>query len=368
MVNTAAVLFVVGLAWLLVQVRTIIVILILGVLLAAAIEPLVNRLRRRGVRRGHAILMVYAGILATLAVGLYLLVPPLITQATALFNDIPDLLANLRNQAIASDNRFLQTSGYRTMLRIEDGWEQITTNPNIEGRTAFGWLTSVVGVLFTTVTVMIVAFYWMTEKAIIKRVVLGLFPLHHRDRAHALWDTIEGRLGGWTRGQLLLMLTVGVLSAVAYLLMGLDFWLPLGIFAGLTEVIPFIGPFLGGAAAVLVALTVSWETAVMVVVFVVVLQQLEGAVLVPRVMKNAVGMSPLTVVLAVLIGGVLMGPLGSVLAIPVGAAGQVLLQDLLAQRRGEVDAEPAPPRRQGRAATGQPAVAARSRERGEGAW
>jgi predicted PurR-regulated permease PerM len=338
MVNTAAILFVVGLAWLLIQVRSIIIILILAILLSAAIEPLVYRLRRRGFRRGQAILVVYAGLLLTLTVGLYLVVPSLITQATDLTDSIPAILDDLKQQALNSQNDFIRTSGYRTLDRIDDAYEEFTQNPSIEGRTALTWFTSVIGFLFATVTVMIVAFYWMTEKAIIKRVVLGLVPLHHRDRAHSLWDSIEQRLGDWTRGQLVLMLTIGVLSAIAYFLMGLDFWLPLGIFAGLTEVIPFIGPFLGGGAAVVVALTDSPQKAVMVLVFVVVLQQLEGAVLVPRVMKNAVGMTPLTVVVAVLVGGTVLGPIGAILAIPVGAACQVLLQDLLKQRQDDLDA------------------------------
>jgi predicted PurR-regulated permease PerM len=177
----------------------------------------------------------------------------------------------------------------------------------------------------------------MTEKAIIKRVVLGLFPLTSRDRAHAIWDEIEARLGGWTRGQLLLCLVIGAFSAAGYFLIGLEFWLALGIWAGLTEIIPFIGPFLGGAVAVTVALTDSWQKAAMVVVFVILLQQLEGAFLVPRVMRNAVGMTPLTVILAVLIGGAVAGPIGSVLAIPVGAAVQVVVQDLLRNRADDPD-------------------------------
>ena len=234
MVNTAAILFVVGLAWLLIQVRTIIVILILGILLAAAIEPLVNRLRRRGFRRGQAILLIYAGILLTLIAGLYLVVPPLLTQATDLIDSIPELLTNLETQAITSQNEFIQSSGYRILLRIHAAYNEFRDNPRIEGRTALSWFTTVVGFLFTTITVMIVAFYWLTEKSIIKRLILGLFPLRHRDRAHGLWDQIERRLGGWTRGQLVLMLTIGVISTVAYFLMDLPFWLALGIFAGLT--------------------------------------------------------------------------------------------------------------------------------------
>jgi predicted PurR-regulated permease PerM len=337
MINTAAVLFVLGLAWLLIQVRSIIVLLILGILFAAAIEPLVFRLRRRGLTRGQAILTVYVSLLALLALVIYLVVPPLVTQATQLIDQIPQILADLRQSALTSDNEFIRTSIARTLTRAISAYNELRANPSIKGQQALSYATTVVGALFTIVSTMIVAFYWMTEKAIIKRVILGLFPLDNRDRAHSLWDEIEAKLGGWTRGQLLLCLVIGVLSAIAYFLIGLDFWLALGIWAGMTEIIPFIGPFLGGTAAVTVALTESWQKALVVLVFVILLQQLEGAFLVPRVMRNAVGMTPLTVVLAVLVGGAVGGPLGSILAIPVGAAVQVLVQDMLRNREDDPD-------------------------------
>ncbi|MEA2595229.1 MAG: hypothetical protein QOF01_1698 [Thermomicrobiales bacterium] len=337
MINTAAVLFVLGLAWLLIQVRSIIVLLILGILFAAAIEPLVFRLRRRGLTRGQSILTVYVSLIALLVLVGYLVVPPLVTQATALIDEIPQILQDLRDSALASDNQFIRTSGARTLTRAMSAYQSLRSNPRIEGGQAISFATTVVGALFTTISTMIVAFYWMTEKAIIKRVVLGLFPLDKRERAHALWDEIEARLGGWTRGQLLLCLVIGVLSAIAYSIIGLEFWLALGIWAGVTEIIPFIGPFLGGTAAVTVALTESWQKAVIVLVFVVLLQQLEGAFLVPRVMRNAVGMTPLTVVLAVLVGSTVAGPLGAILAIPVGAAVQVLVQDMLRNREDDPD-------------------------------
>lgn len=337
MINTAAVLAVIGLAWVLIQIRSVMLLLIIGIIFAAAIEPLVYRLRLRGLSRGQAIMTIYAGLLAAIGLIVFLIVPPLVTQATELFDGIPGILDNLKSQALAADNDFMNTTGAQTITRIENAYRAVRDDPPIAGSTAVSWVTSVAGFLFTTVSIMIVAFYWMTEKAIIKRVFLGLIPLDRRDRAHGLWDQIERRIGGWVRGQLILMATIGIISAIAYFLMDLDFWLPLGIFAGLTEAVPFLGPFIGGGAAVMVALTVSWEKGLLVLIFVIVLQQLEGAVLVPRVMKNAVGMTPLTVVLAVLIGGALAGPIGSILAIPVAAAAQVLVQDLIKNRVDDPD-------------------------------
>jgi predicted PurR-regulated permease PerM len=337
MINTVAVLTVLFGAWFVIQIRSILLLLLIGILFAAAIEPLVNRLRRRRLSRGQAILVVYLSLLGVLALIVLLVAPPLVRQGTQLFNDIPDILDNLGKEAQRSDSEFISDQGKRAADEALTAYQRLRANPPIEQDQALSFATSVGGGIFTTVTVLIVAFYWLTEKAIVKRLVLGLFPIDRRDRAHALWDEIESRIGGWTRGQLFLCFVIGLISTVAYRLIGLDFWLALGLFAGITEIIPFLGPVLGGAAAFMVALTDSWQKAIIVLIFAFALQQLEGAFLVPRVMKNAVGMTPLTVILAVLIGGSIAGPLGSILAIPVGAACQVLIGELLRGRADDPD-------------------------------
>lgn len=337
--NTAGVLAVIGLAWVLIQIRSILFLLLLGIVFAAAIEPLVYRLRRAGLRRGQAILVVYAALLAVIGIGLYFLIPALVGQFAALDEAIPDIFDKLRQRALDSGNGFLRQTGYQSLWRIENTYLRIRNAPEIGQDQALGAATSVLGIVFTVVSLMIVAFYWMTEKATIKRVVLELIPFSKRARAHAIWDEIEYRIGGWTRGQLLLMLIIGLCSGVAYYIIDLRFWLALAIWAGLTEAVPFIGPFIGGGTAALIALADSPEKALQVVIFATVLQQLEGAVLVPRVMRNAVGMSPLTVVLAVLIGGSLAGLVGSLLAIPVGAAVQVLVSNLLRLRDDRIVSE-----------------------------
>jgi predicted PurR-regulated permease PerM len=332
MVNTAAVLLVIGIAWVLIQIRPILIILLLGIILGTAIEPIVMRLRRFGMSRAQGILVVYLGIISVLGVTIYFIVPPLVRQAVDLFNDIPNIILSLRSQALGSNSEFIRTTGVRTLDRAMRTYNEFRDSPPIEGSMAYAFATSVVGIVFTVFSVMIVAFYWMTEKSIIKRLVLDLFPLDKRERAHSVWDEIEYKLGGWTRGQIILCTLIGVSSAIAYRIIGLEFWLALGIWAGLTELIPFIGPVLGGAAAVIVAMTVSWQTALIVIVVVVVIQQIEGAVLVPRVMRNTVGMTPLSVILAVFIGGTLLGIIGAVIAIPIAAALQVLIQALLRSR------------------------------------
>lgn len=346
MAITAAVIFVLVLAYVLYQIRDILILLILGVLLGAAVDPLVAGMRRRGLSRGQAILLIYGAIFATLAIGLYFVVPPLIDEGQRLVAGVPGYLDQAEAWVTSNPNPAIRDAGERALTRGRALIANLQQNPPIQVEQlnqAIGFLTSIFGILFTTVSTLIVAYYWMTEKGLIKRVVLGIFPIARRDTAHRMWDEIEFRLGGWARGQLVLMAVVGLISAIAYFALGLPFWFLLAIWAGLTEVIPIVGPFLGGALAVLVALTDSWQKAVVVAVFVFLLQQLEGSILVPRIMRNAVGLTPLTVILAVLIGGALGGILGALLAIPVAAAVQVLATELLRAREEAVDSggEPA---------------------------
>lgn len=337
LINTLVVLGVLFVAWFVIQIRSTLVLLLFGILFAASIEPLVNRLRKRGFRRGQAILLVYLSLLALLSLVIFFAAPSLFSQGSQLLNDIPTILQDLRADARASESAFVRETGTRVVNEALIAYNQARASPPIQGQQAFKFASSIAGGLFAVITVLVVAFYWMTEKAIIKRLYLGLFAIERRDRAHKLWDDIEGRIGGWTRGQLLLCVTIGAISTVAYGIIGVDFWLALGLIAGITEIIPLVGPILGGAVAAVVALTDSWQKALIVVIFAIALQQLESVFLVPRVMKNAVGMTPLTVVLAVLIGSSLAGVLGAVLAIPVGAAVQVLVSELLYNRADDPD-------------------------------
>ena len=337
---TLAVLFVVGLVWLVIQISEIVLLVIFGILLAAAVDPIVNRLRRRGLTRGQAILLIYGVIFFTIAGGLVLVVPPLFDQARILIAGVPEYVTRVREFAASSNIPVVRDLGATGLTNLDGIIQDLVENPPIQATQitqALDVLTSFVGVVFTTVSSMIVAYYWMTEKAIIKRLILGLFPLDRRDRAHQIWDNIEDKLGGWARGQVILMLIIGVASTIVYAILGLPFWFLLGIWAGLTELIPIVGPFLGGGLALLVAFGDSWQKAVVVLVFVIILQQVEGNVVVPRVMRNAVGLTPLSVILAILVGSTLLGPLGAVLAIPVAAAAQVLVSELLRTREEEDD-------------------------------
>ncbi len=326
-------------AWFIWQIRSILLLLAVGILFAAVIEPLVNRLRRIGLSRGQSLLILYVAFFAIVGGALYYILPLLAKQVSAFDDAVPAIFDNLRQQALQSGSALIRQSGFRALMQMENAWNNIRNSPNFDPNQAFSIVNSVFAFGLTAISMLIVTFYWTVEKLSIKRWVLGLFPFSHRARAHMVWDEIEYKIGGWARGQLLLMLVIGVIFGAIFFAIDLRFWLALAILSGLTEAIPYIGPIFAGGVAALVALTDSPEKAIMVVVLAFAVQQLEGAFLVPRIMKNSVGLTPLTVILAVLIGNALGGPVGSIIAIPLGAAAQVIVSSLLRSRDDSITDE-----------------------------
>jgi predicted PurR-regulated permease PerM len=196
-----------------------------------------------------------------------------------------------------------------------------------------GFALGVGGGIVGALTVFVIAFYYLMEKVWLRRLILLEIAPGPRERVDRIWGNVEAKVGDWLRGQLLLCLAIGMTATIGYGVLGVRFWPLLGLWAGLTEIIPIIGPWLGGVPAVIIALTQSWNKALLVIGFILLLQLLENTVLVPRIMRGAVGLTPLTVFVAILAGTQFLGVLGALLAIPVAAAVQVVLSDYFEARR-----------------------------------
>ena len=191
--------------------------------------------------------------------------------------------------------------------------------------------TTVAELVATLATLLTIVFLWLVERPRIQRYVLAFLPAEQRAGARSAWNDVELRLGLWVRGQLTLMATMGVMTGIAYTLLGVPGALLLALIAAITEAIPIVGPLLGAIPAVLVAATVSPELALIVAGIYVVLQFVEGNVLVPIVMRNAVGISPLLILVSLLIGAAAGGFVGAFLAVPVAASLEIVLQRLQAR-------------------------------------
>jgi predicted PurR-regulated permease PerM len=314
-------------AYLLWQVQEVLFLLILAILLATAIEPLVKQLRRGPFTRGTGVLVVYTLIILAIGLPAYVFVPNVVTQAASFMSELPDRLRQLQPYAVTLRPAALAALASGVLdnaIHAVQAPEQPAQEQIVQAGTTFAHT------LFSFVTVFVLAFYWLVERASIKRVVLRTVSTRHARGVNTVWMEVEEKLGGWVRGELLLMLAIGVMATVGYIALGLPNPALLGVVAALFEIIPMVGPFLAFAPAVLVALaTLDPTHAVLVAVYALIIQQIESNVLVPRVMGRTVGVSPLTVMLGILIGGALAGLPGAFLAVPIAGAVQVVLAHTL---------------------------------------
>lgn len=347
---TAGVLFVLLMAWVLYRTLNLFLLLFLALLIATAIEPVVNWLRRGPFNRSAGILVVYTGIFGLLALIGWITVPIILQQIGELGSSLSRTLTEAGKSVDTLQSPFAKQQGKFLIGVLQSVVNQFQTPPPapqaggtvdakaVESATQTALIVAEVFLGF--ITIFVVAFYWLTERTLIKRALMSWLPARRANRVRRVWDDIEVKVGGWVRGQLTLMAIVGVVSAIGYLVLGIDYWPALGLFIAIAEAIPLVGPYIGTAPAILVALTQpdndgGFGKAMMVVLFAIVLQMIEGNVLVPRVMKNSVGISPLTVILSILFGATLAGLAGALVAVPIAGSLQVIISDIKAAHESE---------------------------------
>jgi predicted PurR-regulated permease PerM len=188
-----------------------------------------------------------------------------------------------------------------------------------------GFVASAVSGIFTAVSILLLAYYWTLDGPKIIRSSLLLMPMDRRDNIKELISAMETKVGAYIAGQGILMLVVGSMALVAYSLIGLPYVLVLAFVAGIMEAVPIVGPLLGAVPAALVALSLGPDKLIWVIVATGVIQQLENSILVPRVMRKAVGVNPFVTLLALFAFGSLLGIAGALMAIPIAAIVQLLL-------------------------------------------
>ena len=325
--------FVLLLFWALTQIQLVLVLGLLALLFGTILEGPVRFFEEQRFPRPAAILAVYVIILGGLALLLVAIVPVIADQASEFGEDVPDLLRELEADWSTSSNPLLSGPGDQLLQRAIESFEgPSNVSPDAVDR-AIPVVTSITGGLVSTLTLLVMTFYYLLEKRLLRRLILESLSPRFQPRVDRLWSEVETKVGGWMRGQLMLCLIIGSIATISYGIIDLDFWPLLGLWAGLTEIVPIIGPWIGGVPAVLIALTISWKMALITGIIIIAMQTLENWILVPRVMRGAVGLTPLTVFIAILAGTQLMGVVGAVLAIPIAATIQVILTDYLDRRR-----------------------------------
>jgi predicted PurR-regulated permease PerM len=313
--------------WLLYRLRDVLFLFFVAMVVGTAIRPAVDWLHRRGIPRATGIIMLYI-IIAGLVVGFFAMIVPLLAdQITEISRTVPEYYTNFRNALIYSNNRLLQNIGWRIPSQLT---LLVNRDPNTEqvldqvGQTLLYINLILKGVLGTLV-IFLLAYYWTQEGNVILRSVLRIMPPQRKKNIREFIQLAESKLGGYVRGQGLLCLAVGLTAFIAYLLIGLPYTLVLGIFAGVMEMIPVFGPALGAVPALLVALSIEPSKVLWVVIATVIIQLLENAILVPRIMRHSMGVNPIIVLLSLFAFGSVFGFVGALLALPLAAIIQLLV-------------------------------------------
>ena len=313
--------------WLLYRFNQVFFVLFIAILIGTAIRPAVAWLHRRGLPRIAGVILVYFLLLALLVGFVLLLVPLLVEQGTTVAAAVPGYYHSLREWMVTYPNQLIVRLGeflpgtLPTLGPVEQTGQEMLASAG----QALGYVTLATRVIFIVTAILLLAFHWTLDGPRIIQSLLLLIPNGQRENIGELISAMETKVGSYLAGQGVLCLVVGSLALVAYLLIGLPNAVVLAFMAGLLEAVPMIGPLLGAIPAAVIALSIAPAKLVWVIIATVVIQQVENGLLVPRVMRKAVGVNPFVSLLALFAFGSFFGIAGALMAIPMAAIIQLLL-------------------------------------------
>ncbi|OIU68631.1 AI-2E family transporter [Rossellomorea aquimaris] len=294
------------------------------------LNPLVNLLEKLKLPRTVAILVLYALIIGVISLIIGNIAPIITKQVTGLINDMPDYVRQTRDYIIhlsESDQfKWMMNQDYVPLEDIEKrlGEYANTLPDNITAAITgfFGILTSIA---ITIVTVPFLLFFMFKDGHKLPHAIAKFMPDAYREEGLKTLHDTNDTLGAYIQGQLLVGLFVGTLTFIGYLIIGLPYALVMALIGAVTNIIPYLGPFLGAAPAVVIALFDSPTKAILVVVVILIAQQIEGNVLSPLILGKSLDTHPATIIILLLVAGNLAGILGMILAIPTYAVAKTIV-------------------------------------------
>ncbi len=295
--------------WAIYMIIEVIVLLFIAIILMSGLSPIVNYLERFKFPKPLSIGLSYIIIVGTIGFLLFLALNPVISQTQSLLQVLPASISQLMPPGVADP----------AILQNELG--NLSSN-------LVSYLLTIFNNVLAIISVLVLTFYLLLERDKLDAFIAQFF-IGQELRVQRLTERIQDKLGAWLRGQITLSFIIGTIVYIVLLVLGVPFALPLAILAGLLEVVPTIGPIISAIPAVLAGFLVSPFIALLVGISFFVIQQLENSLIVPQVMRRAVGLNPLVVILAVAIGGKFLGIAGALLAVPIVVVAEIITQDIL---------------------------------------
>ncbi len=303
-------------------IRDIVVIILLSLILGSAMDPLVNYLNKIKIPRIVSVLAVYGLVLAVAVLIVYLVIPPVLREASFLRDNLP-----MYNGEIHKYFGAIIPSNYN----ISDILKNLTSGISSGGGVLAKTFVFFNGVL-SFIAVLIISIYLLVEEKGMKSFVDSLVPKHHHEFTMNLIDKIQKKMGLWVIGQVIICFGIFLFTFIGLTILHVKYALVLALLAGLFELVPYIGPFLSAVPAVLLAFSQQPSLAIAVIVLYILVHEFEGYVLVPKIMEKTVGTSPLVVLLALLIGLKLAGVVGVLISVPLATAITIVFREIYSAR------------------------------------
>lgn len=323
--------------WALWILRDIALVVITAVVLASAIEPAIKFLGKYRIHRIPAVIAVYLA-LAGMFVGMfYTFVPPLVGELADFSAKAPEVAKQL-NLTLFSENELLSDRGEliidqvaegATARDILDSLKNISTTAQSFSDTAG----VIFGGIFSFILVVVLSFYFAVQERGIENFLKIVIPFNKEDYIIDLWDRSKTKIGKWMQGQLLLGVLIFILVYLGLTIFGIEYALSLALLAGLMELIPVFGPIMAAIPAIFLAFSTGGTTlALIIAAFYLLVQQFESNLIYPLVVRKVVGVPPILVILALIIGYELAGFLGILISVPLAAALMEYIDDLEKRR------------------------------------
>jgi predicted PurR-regulated permease PerM len=314
----------------------IIAMLFIAFVLFSAINPVVDRLHKYHIPRPLGVVMIYLILFIIITSIFAVLTPHIAEQASGLIRAIPEYI----ERTVSSFSQFkLYGEQYGMMENIQESISFLQDSVGQGAKGVFSFIASIFGGVASFFIILVMTFYLVAERKTISQFLNENLPSTQRKKVMTIIEDVQHGLGGWARAQLMLSFAVFVLVFIlltfvdlAFSFVNIEYILVLALIAGLTEFIPYLGPIMGAVPAVLITLFDSPLTAVIVVIVYFIVQEIENIILVPQVMRKAVGINPIISITALMSGFRIGGIFGAIMAIPLVVAISVIFNSLYVKK------------------------------------
>lgn len=318
----------VGLAlWFLYIIRDILTVLFIAIVFAALMDPFADWFSKRHIPRGLAVLIVYIVFFGSFALGVILIIPAIVTESRELGSRLGDLLTwageGFAKLQMVPTNGVLENfqNLFSTPGNVVNAWSGI-----------FNTVTGFFGGIVSFFMILVLSFYLVVEEDALRKTVKLLLPFKYHTEIAAVTNKVQKKVGDWLKGVIFLGFIIGVVTYVALIIAGMPYALVLAVLAGITELIPYVGPVFAAIPAVFLGVSESFTMGLVVLAIYVGIQQLENLFLVPKVMQRAVGLNPVVSIVALIAGFKVGGVLGALIALPIVVSLEVIVREYLDRR------------------------------------